>query len=79
MTLTLTQVDHQQLCHGWTWTVQDEDGLAEQVARVALGQYRHIARILAGANITGPSSSLDHAAAAIKLLTVEAGEDPWQP
>lgn len=77
MTLTLTQIDHQGLCHGWAWIVEDEDALAERVARVARGQYRHVAKILAGAAAAGPSASLDHAAAAIRLLTVNPGEDPW--
>ena len=60
MTLTLTQVDHENLCHGWAWTGEDEDALAERVARVALGQYRHVAKILAGADLAGPSASTDH-------------------
>jgi hypothetical protein len=77
MTLTLTQTDHENLCHGWIWSIQDEEALAEQVARVALGQYRHVAKILAGASVTGPSASTDHVANAIKLLTVKSGDDPW--
>lgn len=77
MTLTLTQIDHKGLCHGWGWTIEDEDALAERIARVALGQYRHVAKILAGAGVVGPSASADHAAAAIHLLTVNPGEDPW--
>ena len=51
--------------------------MAERVARVALGQYRHVARILAGANVPSPGASADQAANAIKLLTVAPGEDPW--
>ncbi len=77
MTLTLTKIDHEDLCHGWSWAIQDEKVLAEQVARVALGQYRHVATILAGANVAAPGTSADHAASAIKLLTVETGNDPW--
>ena len=79
MSLTLTQIDHDDLCHGWACDQcgRIEDALAERVACIALGQYRHVARILDGANIRGPSASGDHAAAAIKLLTVEPGEDPW--
>jgi hypothetical protein len=77
MTLTLTQIDHQHLCHGWTWAITDEDALAERVARVALGQYRHVKKIISSGNIAGPSASADHAAAAIKMLSVQPGEDPW--
>jgi hypothetical protein len=77
MTLTLSQIDHGDLCHGWAWIVEDEDVLAERVARVALGQYRHVAKIVAGADESAPGTSKDHVAAAIKLLTVEDREDPW--
>jgi hypothetical protein len=77
MTLTLSQMDHGSLCHGWAWTIEDEDVLAERVARVALGQYRHVAKILAGVEASGSGTSTAHVAAAIKLLTVEDGEDPW--
>src|SRR3546814_17413143 len=77
MTLTLTAIDHDELCHGWSWKIVDEDVLAESVARVALGQYRHVARILAGADVAGPATTADHIAGATKFLTVEAGKDPW--
>lgn len=77
MTLTLSAIDHDDLCHGWSWTIDDEDVLAERVARVALGQYRHVARILAGANVAGPVTTADHIAGATKFLTVDAGKDPW--
>ncbi|MEP9397609.1 hypothetical protein [Mesorhizobium sp. KR2-14] len=77
MMLTLTQVDHDDLCHGWSWVVEDIDSLAQQVARVALGQFRHVSKILAGVEGAVPSTTLDHAADAIELLTVEDGEDPW--
>jgi hypothetical protein len=77
MVLNLSKSDHGTLCHGYTWTISDEDELAEKVARVALGQYRHVAKILAGANVPGLSATADQAQAAIKLLTVDTDEDPW--
>lgn len=77
MTLTLTQIDHGDLCHGWSWVVEDTDRLAEQVARVALGQFRHASKILAGLDGVEPTTTADHAADAIELLTVEKGDDPW--
>jgi hypothetical protein len=70
MTLTLSQLDHDDLCHGWSWVVQDEEKLARQVARVALGQFRHVSRILAGVEPDDPATTHDHAADAIELLTV---------
>jgi hypothetical protein len=77
VTLTLAKTDHGDLCHGWSWTVTDEDGLAERVARVALGQFRHVAKILSGAGVPGPTASAEQAKAAIQLLTRGKDEDPW--
>lgn len=77
MSLSLTQVDHGDLCHGWSWVIEDVDSLAAQVARVALGQFRHVSKILAGIEGIKPATTNDHAADAIELLTVEEGEDPW--
>lgn len=77
MTLTLTPIDHGELCHGWAWIIDDEDALAERVARIVLGQYRHVAKILNGAGIPGPAANAEQAKAAIKQLTLAKGEDPW--
>jgi hypothetical protein len=77
MALTLSSIDHGDLCHGWAWRVDDEALLAERVARIALGQYRHVAKILAGAGVPGPIASAEQARAAIKQLTVAADADPW--
>ncbi|MEI9990208.1 MAG: hypothetical protein WDM86_09230 [Rhizomicrobium sp.] len=77
MSLTLSAIDHGQLCHGFSWTITDEDTLSQRVARVALGQYRHVSKILGGAGVDGPSTSAEQAKAAISLLTVEPNEDPW--
>lgn len=77
MILTLTQIDHGNLCHGWSWKIDDEDALAKRVAQVALGQYRHVARILSGDSPPEPGASVDQVASAIGLLSVAPGEDPW--
>tara|TARA_R110000850_G_scaffold103558_4_gene213850 strand:- start:3213 stop:4010 length:798 start_codon:yes stop_codon:yes gene_type:complete len=77
MTLTLVPIDHGELCHGWAWTIDDEGLLAERVARVMLGQYRHVAKILTGAGLPGPAANAEQAIAAIKQLTLADGEDPW--
>jgi hypothetical protein len=71
----LTPFAHGELCYGWSWTVQDEALLADQIARVALGQARHVAKILAGAQLAPPQTSAAAAAAAIAMLTV-VGSDP---
>lgn len=77
MTLALAPIDHDQLCHGWSWTVVDEDVLAERVARILLGQYRHVAKILSGAGLPSPAANGEQAKAAIKDLILAEGEDPW--
>ena len=77
MTLTLAKIDHGDLCHGWSWTVADEDELAERVARIALGHYRHVVKILSGAGVPGPTAPAEQAQAAIKLLTRGKNEEPW--
>lgn len=77
MPLTLTPTNHHNLCHGWRWEIADETDLARKVAMVALGQYRHVARILAEIDKKQPPTRKDSAAAAIKRLTVADGADPW--
>jgi hypothetical protein len=77
VTLTLAKIDHGDLCHGWSWTIANEDELAERVARVALGQYRHVAKILNGAGVRGPAATAEQAEAAIKLLTRGKNEESW--
>lgn len=77
MPLTLTPIDHDDLCHGWRWEIADETDLARKVAMVALGQYRHAAQILAGIDKKPFPTHKDTAAAAIKRLTVPDGGDPW--
>lgn len=77
MPLTLTPIDHDNLCHGWRWDIADEADLARKVAMVALGQYRHVAQILAEIDKKPPPTHENAAAAAIKLLTVYDGADPW--
>lgn len=78
MTLVLKQVDHDDLCHGWEWAVEDIDVLAERVARVAMGQYRHVAQILEGLAAAAPASKEQHAENALKKLAVAKNGDPWQ-
>ena len=75
--LKLAAIAHEDLCHGWQWTVVDEDALAAQVARVALGQYRHVARILAGRPGLPLKTRSDQILSAIKMLTLKENEDPW--
>lgn len=77
MPLTLTPVVHAALCHGARWTVADEDELARMVGRIALGQSRHVAAILACIDKKAPGTRVDTAAGAITLLSVPKDADPY--
>jgi hypothetical protein len=75
--IVLTPFTYGTLCHGCAWTIGNVQHLAHHVAQVALGQSRHVAKILAGVNATPPPTSHSMRIAAIRLLTVPAGSDPW--
>lgn len=77
MPLTLIPIEHDDLCHGWRWEITDEADLARKVAMVALGQYRHVAQILAGIDKKSLPTHKDVAAEAIKRLTPPDDGDPW--
>lgn len=77
MPLTLIPVYHGTLCYGSRWTIADESDLADKVARLALGQARHVAAILTGIDKRSPATRADAAAGAIKLLTVPKDKPPY--
>jgi hypothetical protein len=76
VTISLTPFVHGELCHGSTWSVEDQQKLADRIASVALGQSRHVQKILAGANLPATPTTGGAVAGAVELLTV-ADEDPW--
>ena len=77
MALTLEKVGAPGLCEGSEWVVLDEDALAEHVARIAVGHYRHVAKILLGERATASSVIQAAKTDAIKLLTLKVDEKPW--
>ncbi|KFL29541.1 hypothetical protein JP75_20435 [Devosia riboflavina] len=77
MTLKLTPIVHGELCNGVRWEVEDIDLLAESVARVAMGQYRHVSKILEGLAGEPPRSSQQHANDAKLKLELAADGSPW--
>lgn len=77
MPLTLIPIEHDDLCHGWRWEIADDVDLARKVAMVALGQYRHVAQILAGIDKKPPATRKEVASAAIRRLTVPDDGEPW--
>ncbi len=78
MTLILTAADHDDLCHGWSWVIEDEEQLVDEVAMVALGQYRHIAKILSGLNSRPASTSAEHVADALSKLSPDVDGSIWK-
>lgn len=77
MPIQLTPIVHKSLVHGYIWEVADEQLLAELIARVALGQARHVKKILLTIGSALPIPGDDAWAAAVNMLTVPAGTDHW--
>lgn len=78
MSLVLTSADHDNLCHGWSWQIADEEALVDQVARVSLSQYRHVEKILAGLNTRNPTTNAELVADAIAKLSPDADGSTWR-
>jgi hypothetical protein len=72
MPIKLTPFDHKPLCYGYTWTIDDEGCLAEQIAYIALGQSLHVQKILTGANLNSRIPTTNAVKSAIKLLTANS-------
>jgi hypothetical protein len=75
MAITLTPFTVDPLCSGACWTVADEGILATQIAAVALGQSRHVERVLAGAQVGLAPTQASAKAGAVAILT-PVGADP---
>ncbi len=61
---------------GSDWTVTDPDDLAHHIARVALGQYRHVAKILAETSATAVSPH-QTAFTGARALLISTQKNPW--
>lgn len=78
MPISLSPFKYPGLCSGSYWTIDDEATLAEHIARIALGQARHVERIVAAASgVPTAKASPGAKRSAIGLLTVPTGNDPW--
>lgn len=75
--LKLVSITHNPLCDGWHWEVDDQAELASQVARLAVGHYRHVAKILRGEGSIPPITLAEQLNDVAALLVVKPGEDPW--
>ncbi len=55
--LRLITSGQQPLCHGYKWQIRNEDYLAKLVAKLLLGHYRHVQKILKNSNSISPHIS----------------------
>ena len=62
---------------GYDWSIDCDDELAELVAHVALGQYRHVLRVLAETGCIAAAPTRSVLGGARQLLTVPSGADPF--
>lgn len=77
MPISFTPIYEKGCWSGSTWTVDDEDALADMIARVALGQSRSVERILQATDALPGDYPTGGFAGAKALLTVEEGADPY--
>lgn len=77
MPISFTPINKEGCWYGSTWIVDDEDALAEMIARVALGQSRGVERILKATDALPAGYPTGGFAGAKALLTVEEGVDPY--
>jgi hypothetical protein len=69
MPITVTPFTDDPICGGHEWTVADIDTLALHVARVAVGQSRHVKKIIEGYSGSLPKATFDTIGNAANLLT----------
>lgn len=50
MPIQIVACNESPLCYGFSWTISDEELLADLVARLLFGHYRHVQKILSGQN-----------------------------
>ena len=77
MPISFTPIQEKGCWSGSTWTVDDEDALADMIARVALGQSRSVERILHAMDAMPSELATGGFDGARALLTVEDGTDPY--
>jgi hypothetical protein len=63
---------------GSDWSITDEDKLAALIARVALGQYRHVLKVLKDTDCIAYAPTRSALEGAIRTLTAKDPEKPWQ-
>lgn len=77
MPISLTPISNGKRWTGYDWSVDSDDELAELVARIALGQYRHVLHILDQTGFAGSAPANTVLKGALQLLTVPDGGEPF--
>ncbi len=77
MPISFVPISNIKFWTGHDWTIEDDDELAELVARVALGQYRYVQRVLAETDCSKFAPSPTALEGAKKLLTATDEAGPW--
>jgi hypothetical protein len=77
MPLSFTPISNNPHWAGYVWSVDDEEQLAQLVARVALGQYRYVLRVLAGTGCLPYAPAATALEGAKKLLAAQNTSEPW--
>ena len=68
--IRLEECNHDSLCHGFRWVIEDEAALAELVAWTMQGHYQHAERVLASLNVTIPPNHSTFKQQAISRLSL---------
>ena len=77
MPIKITRVEEDGCWSGSTWAIQDESGLAEMIARVAIGQARVVERILRATGNLPPGYPKGGFEGARRLLSVGTGDTAY--
>lgn len=77
MPIQLIPIPTNEVMHGYIWTLKSEEELARLVARLLLGHYLHVEKLLAGRNLKATTVDGAAAKAAKARLTVKKGQEPW--
>lgn len=77
MPISFSPISNKTQWAGCVWSIDDEDKLADLVARVALGQYRCVLRVLTGTGCLPYAPAATVLEGAQKLLATTNPGDPW--
>lgn len=77
MPITFSAISNSEDWTGSSWTIANDDELAQLIAEVALGQSRYVRRVLKETGFAAPDPRETELAGALKLLTAADPEKPW--